>query len=390
MSAAIERIAQANNSKRSRAEHEPVRSIDPAAVATTLLGYLRRRWQANKLAYLTSPQTIPHGWETYTFWFELRPCAGVPKEFHGPLVLRIYASSVGLANARRESRAENYLRPLGFPVVNCLLLEEDASIFGGPFLISEKAEGELFPEFLYHHPWRILELPRSMGCLHAELHQVPVDRTIAHAESFLDRKLRELDRLLRQYDLTELCPGFRWLERSRPEQTTPAAMLHLDFHPLNLLYGGARGFTVLDWSQVDVGDRHADVAVSKMFMDCMQIERPSLWEQFNFWGGRLLLKWGYQEAYEEHLQLNRETLSYYSAWAAFRRLCLYGAWFRAGPAATGLKPAALAHVTAEHIDSFRRYFEEHSGVAIHFRPFETRQLRPGASNSRLASEAILG
>lgn len=390
MTAASQPSVPPNPTSSAVAVTHPVTLQDPSVVAAQLLGYLRRRFHLNDLTFLAAPQAILHGWETYTFWFELQPCASLPRELHGPLVLRVYASPVGLPNADREYRAEKYLKPVGFPVAHCLFLEPDAGVFGGPFLVSEKVEGELFPDFLYCHPWRILELPRSMGCLHAELHQIPIDQTLSPSEPFLDRQLRELNRLIQEYDLTELRPGIRWLHERRPEQATPSAILHLDFHPLNLLYDESRGFTVLDWSQVDIGDRHADVAVSKMFMDCMQIERPTLWEQFNFWGGRLLLRQGYETAYEEHLELNHETLSYYSAWAAFRRLCTYGAWFKAGPAALGTKPASLGNITDEHIESFCRYFEQHSGVPTALGRHKAPQLQSGTSKSIMASHAILG
>jgi aminoglycoside phosphotransferase (APT) family kinase protein len=363
---------------------------DLRAVREQLLAYLQRRYSAKSLTFLKPPVAIPHGWETYTFQFQLRRSPELPAEFTRPLILRIYASPVGAVNARHECNVENYLAPLGFPVVRCLFVEEDARIFGGPFLVSEKAEGELFPDYLYHHPWRILELPRSMGCLHAELHQIPVERALAPARPFLDRHLTKFERLVREHDLAELRSGLHWLEQRRPEQTTPSAIVHLDFHPLNLLYEEAHGFTVLDWSQVDIGDRHADVAVTRMFMDCMQIERPTWWERFNYWGGRLLLRRGYQAAYEQHLQLNPVTLNYYSAWAAFRRLCIYGAWLTSGPAAHGSKPASLGNLTQAHIDSFSRYFAEHTGVTITLRMKNGSLATAVADKSIVASPAILG
>ncbi len=166
---------------------------DPELVATRLLTYLRRRWRLPRLSYASFPEVIPHGWETYTYRFQMQKCTGLPSTLLCPLIARIYASPVGLANARREWCIEDYLRPIGFPVAKCLFLEENCEVFGGPFLISERAEGENLPDYLYHHPWTILGLPRSLGCLHAELHQLPLDPSLAATESFLDRQLNEIE-----------------------------------------------------------------------------------------------------------------------------------------------------------------------------------------------------
>ena len=337
---------------------------NPEEIAATLLEYLRRRWRMKRLAFRAAPLAIPHGWETYTYRFQVKSSLGLPASFGSPLILRIYASPVGLPNARREWVAEDFLAQTGFPVAKCLFLEEDPRFFGGPFLISVREEGEVFPDYLYHHSWRILSLPHRMGCLHAELHQIPVNEKMIRSTPFLERQLDEMNRLIHQYDLIELAPGYRWLIRQRPNDQGSLSTLHLDFHPLNLLYGSSRGFTVLDWSQVDVGDRHADVAVTKMFLDCMQIDRPTWWQRFNFWGGRLLLRHGYLAAYQRRLPLDPSVLGYYSAWASLRRLCTYCTWLRAGPAAFGSKPASLGKITQSHVDRFCQYFEQHTGVGV--------------------------
>ncbi len=362
---------------------------DAQQIANKLLAYLRRRWRLPRLTFASAPEAIPHGWETYTYRFQMQKCTGLPNTLTCPLIARVYASPVGLASAQREWRVEDYLRPIGFPVVKCLFLEENCEVFGGPFLISERAEGEVFPDYLYHHPWRILELPRSMGCLHAELHQIPVDPSMATSETFLARHLSEMNRSIREYDLAELKTGYRWLVRHQPKSETSPAFLHLDFHPLNLLYDDTRGFTVLDWSRVDVGDRHADVAVTKMFLDCMQIEQTGWWARFNYWGGRYFLRTGYLAAYRRHLRLNPDTLAYYSSWATLRRLCTYGAWLKAGPAACGTKPVSLRKLTQAHVDGFCRYFEHHTGVAVALQIDEHATARPGRVNSTVASQAFL-
>ena len=39
-------------------------------------------------------------------------------------------------------------------------------------------------------------------------------------------------------------------------------IIHLDFHPLNLIYTQDREQVVLDWNEADIGDCHADVGTT--------------------------------------------------------------------------------------------------------------------------------
>src|SRR5258708_36060876 len=75
---------------------------NPQSVAAKLVAYLRHRWRLSRLAFLAPPEVIPHGWETYTYRFQMQNCSGLPEAFSRPLILRIYASPVGLPSARRE------------------------------------------------------------------------------------------------------------------------------------------------------------------------------------------------------------------------------------------------------------------------------------------------
>src|SRR3954452_21417383 len=87
MTAAIENLASEKASKPFRAEVCPGNPEDPRAIATQLLAYLRRRLRLSRLEFLTPPVAIPHGWETYTYSFQLQPCTVLPKNFCGPLIL---------------------------------------------------------------------------------------------------------------------------------------------------------------------------------------------------------------------------------------------------------------------------------------------------------------
>jgi hypothetical protein len=49
-------------------------------------------------------------------------------------------------------------------------------------------------------------------------------------------------------------------ERLRAVERTTPSILHLDYHPLNVLVENGRTSAVLDWTNVAAGDRRADLA----------------------------------------------------------------------------------------------------------------------------------
>ena len=78
----------------------------------------------------------------------------------------------------------------------------------------------------------------------------------------LDRHLETLRTAIARHDLTGLEHGLEWLKAKRPPEPAALSILHLDFHPLNLIVRPDGSLAVLDWTYADLGDPHADVATS--------------------------------------------------------------------------------------------------------------------------------
>jgi aminoglycoside phosphotransferase (APT) family kinase protein len=118
---------------------------------------------------------------------------------------------------------------------------------GRPVLLIDWAPGETLVAAARARPWRVLPFGLAFGAVQARLHRdAPVpeswreepDGWIAWAgpeEGALQRRLRAL-------------PG------------RPAALLHLDYHPLNVMVDGHGVTAVLDWANARAGDPRADVA----------------------------------------------------------------------------------------------------------------------------------
>lgn len=335
-----------------------------AAVAVGLLTYFRRRFRAGSLRYLLRPTPIPEGWETYTYRFQFLNPAALPPALARPLILRVFAGPPGVPRARHEFAAQRCLGPTGYPVASPLLLEEGCDVFGGPFQIMEQVPGETLLRGLLHRPWWIWHAARRMAAMHARLHALPAAGFPCPPGPFLARRLEELRALIHDHGLHGLRPGLDWLVAHRPGEPEAPHILHLDFHPVNLVGGLDGPPAVLDWTEADVGDPHADVATTLMLLACSPIRGRTPRERLALRVGSVFLRRWYLRAYRGRRPVDEHRLSYYRAWAALRRLCGYGRWLQAGPQSTGCKPCSLRYLTPEHLATLELYFRRWTGVEV--------------------------
>jgi aminoglycoside phosphotransferase (APT) family kinase protein len=314
------------------------------------------------LRYRAAPAPLTGGWETYTYALELEPHPGLPELLRGPLVLRVYATARGVPRARHEFAAQSFVFARGFPVPRPLLLVDDDEPFGGPFLLMQRLPGRPLLETLGSRPWRLWDLPARMAALHARLHGLPSDGFPDAPGDFLGRTLDEVRARVVAYRLDGLRPGLDWLLEHRPRRTGRACVLHLDWHPLNLIHDAGR-LSALDWTEADVGDRHADVATALMILLCHPAP-VARWQKPFVPLTRGIVARRYLRAYRRRLPLDGERLTYYGALAALARLARYGRWLSAGPGSTGCKPSALSHVGPSHCEALASYFARQTGVEV--------------------------
>ncbi len=121
-------------------------------VSKGFLHYLKERDRDVCLRFSEGLVYIPNGWETYTYAFRLKTVDCLPSELRGPLVVRIYSSTQGLPRARHEFEVQQHLVKRGFPAPFPKFLEEDCTLFGGPFLVMEQVQGWTLVEFLSRTP----------------------------------------------------------------------------------------------------------------------------------------------------------------------------------------------------------------------------------------------
>jgi aminoglycoside phosphotransferase (APT) family kinase protein len=341
---------------------QPAPRAPAPSVDTALSAYFAKTPGLRDTSFAEPPALIPCGWEAYIFRFRLRRCGGLPSLCHRPLVLRLYAGPGGLPRARREFAAQTYAYRLGYPVPEPLLLEQDSGPLGGPFVIMEYVPGEALLDRLRGNYLRVLEVPARLADAHARLHALPVHGRDLPRGPFLARHLAELGRTLGNYELDGLRAALRWLESYRPPETESPRLLHLDFHPVNLIVRDDGACVVLDWSEADVGDVHADLATTLLLLRHAPIEGLSLRERLLAPITRWFLGRRYLKAYGRDAAIDRGRLDYYLAWACLRRLATYGMWLRAGPLSNGSKPDAIGRITPGHVRDLQLCFARRTGV----------------------------
>jgi aminoglycoside phosphotransferase (APT) family kinase protein len=335
----------------------------PAAVAASLLTYLGDRLGVTGLQYSAPPCPLPDGWETHLFRFCLRG-PNLPPGWDRPLVLRIHANGRGRLRARHEFEVPRHLAGLGYPVPEPLLVDEVTGVFGGPFLIMEQVPGSVLLRAALRRPWRPFLFPELMAEVHARLHALPTDGFPAPPGAFLDRHLAALRSAIARHDLAGLGPGLDWLEAHQPPEAVPPSILHLDFHPLNLIVRPDDKLVVLDWTYADVGDPHADVATTLTFLRCFPIELRTGWERLAVTVGRPLVSGWYEHAYRRRRPLDRTRLDYYRAWAVLDHLVRYGGGLRDGPEAIDCKPSLARHLSPGLFAVLCRCFRQWTGVDV--------------------------
>jgi aminoglycoside phosphotransferase (APT) family kinase protein len=336
----------------------------PTEIAVDLLHYLSDRFAAPGLHFAQEPTPVTDGWETFIYHFRLRGAEALPEELRGPLTLRLFAGSQGVPRGRHQYEVQQFLRRHGYPVPAPLLWEERCDTLGGPFMLMEQVPGPTVLRWLLDRPWMVIVEAERMAELQARLHRLPAADFPHPAGPLLGRKLDEIQEIIRRFDLRSLAPGLDWLRARRPQEPASPSIIHLDFHPLNLIHRPWQFPAVLDWDTADVGDPHADVATTLLFLRCGPSAATNWWERLVTWVGRTLLEGCYQFALRRRMALDSGKLSYYLALALLLRLAHCGRFLLAGPEVTGAKPSVVRRLNRDHLDVLCEHFRRVTGVAL--------------------------
>jgi len=220
-------------------------------------------------------------------------------------------------------------------------------------------------DLLLERPTLLPRMARLLAETQVQLHRLdPADVPFRREPPLLDRMLEEFHQATEHFGLDGLRPGIEWLEAHRPPDERDVCIVHKDFHPANVMVEDDAVTGVLDWPNVDLTDRHADLGFTLFLLETAVAEPRSLRERLIVGFGRRLFTRLYLRAYRRHLPVDRGLLRYYRSLLALRRTGQYGVWRQVGAEATGSRPDAVARLDDAQVETVARYFRKHTGVDI--------------------------
>jgi len=334
----------------------PVDASDAELVAAAFAEYLRHHagWAAH-VEYVEPPRQLSDGTDTFVYGLRLAGDQQSPWTAH--LVLRIFRSTEDAARAEREAAVQRFAREQGYRTPALLSVESAGANLGLPFMVMERAPGTNLLESFRSHPARMFRLIRIMAEAHAALHRVPVeDCPIAADTPLVQRRLEALDGWMSRFDLPEAKDAYTWLQKHSSVVTSEEQRLcHNDFHPLNIVVDEAGGWSVIDWSRAEIGDRLHDVARTHVVMSLAQGGGRSA-------GERVLLRLSrfvasrYLKSYAHLLPFDRRRLLYWRALLTFQSWVETAPMMSEGAAAIGARSEAATGYPRDIVEKIRREF----------------------------------
>jgi len=333
-------------------------------------------------AALEGLRALASGWETTLYEFSLRePSAILPGvEPRTPLVLRIYSSIEAADKGALEYRIISDLAGAGYPVPRPHLFEPGGAAIGAPFLVMERLCGgplfavRSFPQAFKTFSAGFLSFVRAQARLHRmplqpgtfNALQTPAAERERAAARLLARTLDIVAARVEQGPLPGLAPALAHLQReARKFNEALPSLLHLDYHPQNVLVKGFRVTGIVDWANAAIGDRHFDAATTAAILSTSAMEHPR-WMRDNAAGNNLrrIFNALYLALYQTFAPMDVARLRYYQGVAGTLRLSMLGMMRMRGPPSVGFQPGAISQVTPVVLRLLTRYVARKTGIAV--------------------------
>jgi len=327
-------------------------------------------------------RVLASGWETTLYEFSLRErSAMLPGvEPRAPLVLRIYASIEAANKGALEYRIISHLAAVGYPVPQPHLFEAGGTAIGAPFLVMERLGGgplfavRSFPQAFKTFSAGFLGFVQAQARLHRmpiqpatfDALQTPAAEREGAAARLLERTLDIIAVRVEQGPLPGLAPALARLRRDAEKfSEAPPSLLHLDYHPQNVLVKGFRVTGIVDWANAAIGDRHFDAATTAVILSTSAMEHPR-WMRDNAAGNNLrrLFKALYLALYQSCVPMNLARLRYYQGVAGALRLSMLAMMRVRGPQSVGFQPGAISQVTPDVLRLLTCYVARKTGTAV--------------------------
>lgn len=233
----------------------------------------RRTLAALGYSDISEPVRITGGWDTLIWRFQTPD--------GGDHSLRVYFIPGSHAMARREMIALRACEEAGQPVPRIEKFGEDE---GMTVAVLTWCPGNTLLSAVERKPWLLPRLSRIFGRAHARLHTVaaPAELRVEAPDEWLGRVADYHKHLA---------------ERMRNIELATDTLIHMDFHPLNVISRGNEITGILDWTYAAAGDRRADLARTHFMLAGAPIPPGPMKPLFAVMRGLMIRSWrlGYKD-----------------------------------------------------------------------------------------------
>jgi len=320
---------------------------------------LLRLYADRESAQILDLARISDGWETYVYSFAVEH-GQAGKRVRRDLILRMYPGEDAVGKSAREFSAMGKLHQLGYPVPKVIRLEQDSALLGKPFVVMEKIDGRSMGAISDTSPMqRKLELLTLFCRMFADLHALdwrrfaldPSLHGVQRPDETMRHQLSYWQGYTHALQSTAFDPVFAWLRERLPDvQSYSPSVIHMDFHPYNILLREDGAAFVIDWTNVDVSDYRFDLSWTLLLMSTYGSPES-----------RDLVLGEYERAAGHTV----EQIEYFEVAACLRRLFSILVSLGAGAEKLGMRPGAEAMMkNVDHIESVYAHLRQRTGIAI--------------------------
>jgi len=305
-------------------------------IKRSLQEYYTHDLAQNQDALIKNVSSISEGWETDIYTFDvLSVTDGVEKK--GEYILRIYPGAGGAIESAREFKGMRCLHESGYPVPQVHLQAGEDSPFGYPFVIMDRIDGQVMRQIMNNAPVEEKEGLLTLFCdLFVNLHNLdwrPYYETLNQINpgdpyQYVDYWLFTGRQRIKHFELQGFSEPLDWFEEKRSEiPCNRPSVVHLDFHPNNVLLRADGQAFVIDWSQVSISDARFDLAWTLVLAFAYMGEQ---------WRDQILA------GYESLTGTKIDRIEVFEAFACTRRLFTVVASISHGAETFGMRPDAVA------------------------------------------------
>lgn len=333
-------------------------TIIDSDVQDRLFNYIGQTRQIRQIHNFTK---ITSGWENEVYLFDAEYDIEGKRNYE-ELVLRIYQGENVEGKAQREFKAMKRLHELRFPVPKVYTLETENHIFGNPFVIMEKINGqELWKVIDSANSDRKMELANQFCKIFVHLHsldwrlldfpQLPYNpkEPYGYINNLLSWVQGYADRFPESKPFQ---PILDWLtDNYKSVPCERLSIVHWDYHPANLLLKDDGEAIVIDWTNVDIGDYRADLAWTLLLVS--SYGNPE--------GRDIVLK-----AYENIAGHKADGIEFYEVFALARRMFSMYISMTIGADKLGMRAEAVEMMksNSKHIKVLCKFLREKTGITI--------------------------